>query len=738
MRLCPSCSSTLGGVRVCPVCGADAGDPAETPAQLLAPPVAQHDTQLRQQAIAAPPMPPPGPGKRALAPIAIGLAVLLVIGGVVAATVILVSRPGSNTNTNTASTEQSGQASSTSSTSGTAQLPTSFTGAPTGQWEVTPSDFLDGPGLFWDARPVGYTELDGAEALYTPSQVVVGVTSDSGDTSSILGLDGATGQLRWRFPYSENDGSPTCFSLPSKHAVACLLDKQLTWVDTRTDEVSKPVPSSADAIVDGPGDSIYAVTTHSAGGDSDSDSPALGSVTVQRGTATDPARDWEQDYPVTDSPDGYDGGVTAAVTDDRLSLGLESVHLLISASDGRQVDQRRTSIDSSKTDPFALTDATTQDVDPSPDEVTAGGARIRLDDDGSDPTTVTASSVADGTTSWSRDLPDPDSEELADDQADGFGRSSIGVSGSSVIFSSQLVLEGWTGFGTGTAADPGGGVQYRTPCGREPHVTAESATGTDGAVHVVLRFVAVCPGGQWVDGKDVVLELRSAAGGVLGQGTYDFSAAPVWLPDPSTGSGHDGVRVPVSLPPGNAFALPSEIQQEVRTIIVPCTHSTGSSGADHAPSSAPAVASTYVPYSAAAAGNHDNADALAALKRIAAADEPDVASELDGRWVPQLSSKQDGTTDAVENHTYDYADILAEHLRLRLQYPNVRLLFSSDWKSYQYGGFWVTVAGTASPGPRPALGFCKSEGFPSSHCYAKHILRDGPYQNASRFPKGAP
>ena len=611
------------------------------------------------------------------------------------------------------------------------QQPTSsFTGEPTGQWEVTPSDFLDGQsGLFYDARPVGYTELDGAEALYTPDDVVIGVGSDSGDVGpSVIGLDPTTGQLRWRFDYQSGSGGATCFSLASKHLIACLVDKELTWIDTRTDTVSAPVPSSADAILDGSGDSIYSVTTHASNADV-GDSMALAAVTLERGTRADPSRDWTQNYPISGPLVGYDGGVTGAETASRLSLGLERTHLLINASDGQLIDQQQIS-DPVSGDPFGLTGATEQDTNPSPDVVSAGGARIALDAGGDQPSALTAT-TPDGQPLWKRDLPDPYSSPLASDQADGFGRSSVGVAGSSVVFSSQIVLEAWTGFSGVAAATSADAVQYRTPCGREPDVKATSATESDGTIRVTLHFVGVCPGGQWVDGRAVEVGL-SSGGAVLGHGTYDFSSSPVWLPDPSTQAGHSGVDVPISLPAGNAFALPSEIQDHVQTIVVACRHSAGSSGEDTSPPAPPSPAADYVPFGTGT-GQSTNEDALAALRRIAAADRGDIADSLEGRWVPQLSSKQNGTTDLYENHTYDYADILAEHLRLRLHDPQVRLLFSTDWGSYKLPGYWVSVVAKPSSTPASAIRFCDRQGFPVSHCYAKRILRDGPYDGTTRL-----
>ena len=110
--------------------------------------------------------------------------------------------------------------------------------------------------------------------------------------------------------------------------------------------------------------------------------------------------------------------------------------------------------------------------------------------------------------------------------------------------------------------------------------------------------------------------------------------------------------------------------------------------------------------------------ALNQLQATAAADKRSVATYLADRWVPQLSSKRVGLV--AEGTVWTNAKILQEHLRLRAQYPDVRLLWSSEWSTFK-PGFWVTVAGiyyTDYPG---ALAWCTNHGFDRDHCYAKLI-----------------
>ncbi|OWV04282.1 hypothetical protein B5D80_20445 [Micromonospora wenchangensis] len=95
------------------------------------------------------------------------------------------------------------------------------------------------------------------------------------------------------------------------------------------------------------------------------------------------------------------------------------------------------------------------------------------------------------------------------------------------------------------------------------------------------------------------------------------------------------------------------------------------------------------------------AAALAELHRLHDQDLPTV--NLDGRYVAQLASKSEGIVDprqqaANGSHTFYASDILAEHLRLRVEFGTevpVVLLLSTDYGQQQRHGnqpLWLTFA----------------------------------------------
>lgn len=124
-------------------------------------------------------------------------------------------------------------------------------------------------------------------------------------------------------------------------------------------------------------------------------------------------------------------------------------------------------------------------------------------------------------------------------------------------------------------------------------------------------------------------------------------------------------------------------------------------------------------------------DPKKALKQLSDTDAKEVTSDLNGKWVPQLSSKKVGLE--AEGKTWKEQDILDEHEDLREEYPRVRLVWSGDFSSFKEGNFWVTVVGIGYSDPEDALSWCSSHGLGPDSCYAKQLNTSGGYEGTTRL-----
>ncbi len=122
---------------------------------------------------------------------------------------------------------------------------------------------------------------------------------------------------------------------------------------------------------------------------------------------------------------------------------------------------------------------------------------------------------------------------------------------------------------------------------------------------------------------------------------------------------------------------------------------------------------------------------LARLRAIASEDRPSVAAILADRWIPQISSKRVGLV--AKGITWDNEAILDEHLRLRSIYPDVKLLWSGDWSTFDGPGFWVTVVGLWSNNPYEVLAWCTAQGFDRDNCIAKVVSTTHPVAGSTKL-----
>jgi hypothetical protein len=99
--------------------------------------------------------------------------------------------------------------------------------------------------------------------------------------------------------------------------------------------------------------------------------------------------------------------------------------------------------------------------------------------------------------------------------------------------------------------------------------------------------------------------------------------------------------------------------------------------------------------------------------------------------IPQISAKRVGIK--AKGIIWDNQAILEEHLRLRNTYPDVRLLRSGDWSTYDGRDFWVTVVGLHSSDPYDVLMWCTEAGFDRDNCIAKIVSTTHPIEGSTKL-----
>lgn len=202
-------------------------------------------------------------------------------------------------------------------------------------------------------------------------------------------------------------------------------------------------------------------------------------------------------------------------------------------------------------------------------------------------------------------------------------------------------------------------------------------------------------------------------------GTFDLSTSPVFVPPPGD---HEATLV-LRFPVGTYWCPPDLLQRKLSELRV-----------DFAQLGVQAVTvgitgGVASPVTATPGDIDAESAAAAALPMISAADAPVVSRDLSDRWVPQISSKRLGLP--AEGIVWNHADILREHLLLRLRFQGARLLWSAAWSTFSAPDFWVTAVGDTYAGPEGALGWCRGRGLDRDHCYAKLISTSHPIQGST-------
>ena len=254
----------------------------------------------------------------------------------------------------------------------------------------------------------------------------------------------------------------------------------------------------------------------------------------------------------------------------------------------------------------------------------------------------------------------------------------------------------------------------------------------DGAIHMIVLVDNSCEIGQRLDDPSASFTLTSG-GATVATARFDFSSDPVVVP------AFGRTEAEIVFGPGTFVDLAAV---ETLGLGAHSTAGAGSFGLSYSYRCTDAPGVTVPSGGAEVAGEATQSpvvaptmtedDALARLGEIAEADQPFVESDGIDRWVPQISSKTPHVT--LPNGTeWDAVSILEDHRAWRARFPRVRLLWSSDYSTYEQTDFWVTIVAVPFDTAEGALGWCDAEALPAEDCYAKLISHTHPHDASTRL-----
>ncbi|MGB6073185.1 MAG: PQQ-binding-like beta-propeller repeat protein [Rhodococcus sp. (in: high G+C Gram-positive bacteria)] len=356
--------------------------------------------------------------------------------------------------------------------------------------------------------------------------------------------------------------------------------------------------------------------------------------------------------------------------------------------------------------------------------VESDGEQVLLSvDDG-----LVAVNLTDGTTSWFLD------------GDDGYARWGKAHDGLASITNDAFTYYPPTGGASGvpgrlpSAGDSGDSEdQFVTKCGSTPVLTPiEYRTQAEGLV-VRMEMKASCPGGDIVSTNAMRVSITDS-GSSVASAVFDFSDSPVYLPRTDRTNTTNSIereflyeldsfwRLPNSL--GSSSSLTDATASGSQLVECEDEGTSDSSLTTGSPSQARTPSPITAVRSAAPTTANVETTSLDALRAQANADLPYVRGDLADRWVAQISSKRIGLDAADINGAqvrWTAEEILRQHLQLRLMYPEVRLLWSDEWRTFDLRGWWITVAGLTFADADAANGWCDSKNIALDQCFAKIV-----------------
>lgn len=353
-----------------------------------------------------------------------------------------------------------------------------------------------------------------------------------------------------------------------------------------------------------------------------------------------------------------------------------------------------------------------------------------------------AMDVATGDTSWSVALPDT-----------GDYQKVVAVGDDIVVVGTQAIV----GFHpTGGAAELFGGATPSsaqnasspvTRCTKPPTVTPVTFSVDAQNLVVRLKFTPGCAKGDVLSNSMYQVTVRDQSS-VVASSTFDLTTSPLAIP-----GGQDTLR-DFAFPAGTYFRLPSSLAggSGSSTSVgaggerVECSGvgvDSVAPGQDFSESTGGSSAIVGAPQVAAQTGVDLSVNAVDALRAQANADRPLVQSQYLDRWLAQISAKQVRTPPMMATDVDDRTmvawtpeQILRQHLDLRARYPEVRLLWSDEWRTFDLRGWWITVAQPNVLDAAGANAWCESKAIAPNQCFAKLVSNSRGSEGTTAYRPG--
>lgn len=279
--------------------------------------------------------------------------------------------------------------------------------------------------------------------------------------------------------------------------------------------------------------------------------------------------------------------------------------------------------------------------------------------------------------------------------------------------------------GASAAASPGASASAAasgqvTACDKDPELKPTSVSGDAVSLSITVKVTATCSGGDVLagSGSSVVVHAPSSTDGsgkndaVVALGNLDLSKDPVIV------SGN-GTEMTLKFNQGQYFRMADDLSVSHLDVKPKLDRKSGQKDAK-ATDAHGTVTVTATDGDAKAAEDA----AAAGLTWEAAKDKSTAMNDLNGKWVPQISSKKPGLE--ADGKTYDNRSTLEDFFNSKSTYGDALLLNSDEWSVFDAGGhWWVTVINDGSSDAIFANSWCDSRDIPTDSCFAKYLDPNG-------------